>query len=168
MEYRFLGKSGLRVSALSFGSWVTFGDQMDTDKALACMRAAYDAGVNFFDNAEVYAGGQARASWARPSRRPVAPRGPGVSTKISGAARAQRPRSVAQAHGRGHQRRAPAPAGGPPRPLLLPSAGPEHADRGDRLDDEPPDHPGQGAVLGHQRMERAEIMEARHSPARST
>ena len=59
MQYRFLGKSGIKVSALSFGAWVTFGDQLDTDLALKCMTAAYDAGVNFFDNAEVYAAGQA-------------------------------------------------------------------------------------------------------------
>lgn len=58
MEYRRLGKSGLKVSALSFGSWVTFGNQMDVDAALESMRVAYDAGVNFFDNAEVYAQGQ--------------------------------------------------------------------------------------------------------------
>jgi voltage-dependent potassium channel beta subunit len=58
MEYRYLGRSGLKVSALSFGSWVTFGDQMDTDAAEACMTAAYDAGVNFFDNAEAYAQGE--------------------------------------------------------------------------------------------------------------
>ncbi|MEO9887015.1 MAG: aldo/keto reductase [Balneola sp.] len=54
MEYRFLGKSGLKVSALSFGSWVTFGEQVDTDLAYNQMKAAYDAGVNFFDNAEGY------------------------------------------------------------------------------------------------------------------
>jgi len=58
MNYRRLGKSGLKVSELSFGSWVTFGNQMDVDKALDCMKAAYDAGVNFFDNAEGYARGQ--------------------------------------------------------------------------------------------------------------
>lgn len=58
MEYRYLGKSGLKVSALSFGSWVTFGNQMDVDFALSSMKVAYDAGVNFFDNAEVYANGQ--------------------------------------------------------------------------------------------------------------
>jgi voltage-dependent potassium channel beta subunit len=57
MEYRFLGRSGLQVSALSFGSWVTFGEQIDTGMAFECMRAAYDAGVNFFDNAEGYAAG---------------------------------------------------------------------------------------------------------------
>lgn len=74
MEYRYLGKSGLKVSALSFGSWVTFGKQMDVDKALDCMKIAYDAGVNFFDNAEVYAQGQSeeimgkairKAGWKR-------------------------------------------------------------------------------------------------------
>ena len=59
MEYRFLGNSGLKVSALSFGAWVTFGPQMNEDKAAECMNAAWDAGVNFFDNAEVYADGVA-------------------------------------------------------------------------------------------------------------
>ncbi|MDX9865614.1 MAG: aldo/keto reductase [Anaerolineaceae bacterium] len=58
MEYRRLGKSGLQVSALSLGSWVTFGKQVDIDKAIENMKAAYDAGVNFFDNAEGYEGGQ--------------------------------------------------------------------------------------------------------------
>lgn len=57
MEYRFLGKSGLKVSALSFGSWVTFGEQVDTDLAYDQMKTAYDAGVNFFDNAEGYENG---------------------------------------------------------------------------------------------------------------
>ncbi len=57
MEYRNLGRSGLQVSALSFGSWVTFGSQIDKDLAYACMEAAYEAGVNFFDNAEAYADG---------------------------------------------------------------------------------------------------------------
>jgi voltage-dependent potassium channel beta subunit len=59
MEYRFLGNSGLKVSALSFGAWVTFGPQMNEDKAAECMHLAHDAGVNFFDNAEVYAAGLA-------------------------------------------------------------------------------------------------------------
>ena len=59
MEYRFLGDSGLKVSALSFGAWVTFGPQMNEEKAAACMHAAFDAGCNFFDNAEVYAAGVA-------------------------------------------------------------------------------------------------------------
>jgi len=59
MEYRFLGDSGLKVSALSFGAWVTFGSQIDEDIAAECMHAAWEAGVNFFDNAEVYADGVA-------------------------------------------------------------------------------------------------------------
>lgn len=59
MNYRRLGQSGLQVSELSFGSWVTYGNQMDVKKAIDCMAAAFDAGVNFFDNAEVYAKGQA-------------------------------------------------------------------------------------------------------------
>jgi voltage-dependent potassium channel beta subunit len=59
MEYRYLGNSGLKVSALSFGAWVTFGSQADVEEAERCMTAAYEAGVNFFDNAEVYADGVA-------------------------------------------------------------------------------------------------------------
>ena len=58
MEYRHLGKAGIRVSELSFGSWVTFHNQADVNTAADMMAAAYDAGVNFFDNAEVYAGGE--------------------------------------------------------------------------------------------------------------
>ena len=58
MNYRRLGRSGLRVSELSFGSWVTYGNQLDGNAARECMAAAYDAGVNFFDNAQVYAAGK--------------------------------------------------------------------------------------------------------------
>ncbi|HWP17530.1 MAG TPA: aldo/keto reductase [Burkholderiaceae bacterium] len=58
MQYRRLGRSGLQVSVLSYGSWVTYANQIDTRAARECMAAAFDAGVNFFDNAEVYAGGQ--------------------------------------------------------------------------------------------------------------
>ncbi len=61
MEYRRLGSSGLKVSVLSFGSWVTFHNQLGNDTALQCMEAAWNAGVNFFDNAEVYAGGKSEA-----------------------------------------------------------------------------------------------------------
>jgi len=59
MEYRYLGRSGLKVSALSFGAWVTFGEQVGNDVAYDCMSAAVEAGVNFFDNAEAYADGKA-------------------------------------------------------------------------------------------------------------
>lgn len=65
MEYRYLGKSGLRLSALSFGSWVTFGNQVDLTSARAMMRLAYDAGINFFDNAEVYADGKSEEIMGR-------------------------------------------------------------------------------------------------------
>ena len=58
MEYRRLGKSGLKVSELSYGSWVTFSFQLDKSKAKKTMKHAYDAGINFFDNAEVYAAGE--------------------------------------------------------------------------------------------------------------
>jgi voltage-dependent potassium channel beta subunit len=57
MKYRRLGRSGLKVSELSFGSWVTYGNQLDTRAARELMAAAFDAGVNFFDNAEIYAKG---------------------------------------------------------------------------------------------------------------
>ena len=74
MEYRYLGNSGLKISALSLGAWVTFGEQMDLDAAYIVMKEAFDHGVNFFDNAEAYAEGQAevlmgkvikKAGWKR-------------------------------------------------------------------------------------------------------
>jgi len=74
MEYRYLGKSGLQVSALSLGAWVTMGNQIGEDTSYECMQAAYAAGVNFFDNAEAYAHGNAeivmgnvlkKAGWKR-------------------------------------------------------------------------------------------------------
>ncbi|HAE32118.1 MAG TPA: aldo/keto reductase, partial [Flavobacteriales bacterium] len=58
MEYRRLGKSGLRVSELSLGSWLTFGKQIELNTAKELMKTAYDGGVNFFDNAEIYARGE--------------------------------------------------------------------------------------------------------------
>src|SRR5271170_2947295 len=58
MEYRRLGKAGVKVSALSLGSWVTFGQQIGDDVAAELMKTAYDNGINFFDNAEAYAGGR--------------------------------------------------------------------------------------------------------------
>ncbi|MBK9272163.1 MAG: aldo/keto reductase [Saprospiraceae bacterium] len=76
MEYRNLGKSGLKISALSFGSWITFGKQIDDHTALNLMACAYDHGINFFDNAEIYSKGQSeiimgqnlkKLSWDRTS-----------------------------------------------------------------------------------------------------
>ncbi|HSV85259.1 MAG TPA: aldo/keto reductase [Levilinea sp.] len=59
MEYRRLGKAGIKVSALSLGAWVTYGGQVGEEVAEQCMAAAFEHGVNFFDNAEVYADGNA-------------------------------------------------------------------------------------------------------------
>jgi len=58
MEYRRMGSAGLKLSALSLGSWVTYGRQVDVDAAAACMKAAWEEGVNFFDNAEAYEAGK--------------------------------------------------------------------------------------------------------------
>ena len=65
MEYRRLGRSGLQVSVLSFGSWVTFGPQLDEGLGADCLAAAYDAGVNFFDNAEGYEAGKSESIMGR-------------------------------------------------------------------------------------------------------
>lgn len=74
MEHRRLGRSGLQVSVLSFGSWVSFGPQLDVGRAADCLDAAHDAGCNFFDNAEAYAQGESerimgeairKLGWAR-------------------------------------------------------------------------------------------------------
>ncbi len=59
MQYRHLGKAGIQVSELSLGSWLTFKDKSAVDSTVEMMAAAYDAGVNFFDNAEIYASGKA-------------------------------------------------------------------------------------------------------------
>ncbi len=76
MEYRRLGKSGLQVSTLSFGSWITFGKQIENNTADELLSIAYDNGINFFDNAEIYAAGKSEQvmgsilknkDWARSS-----------------------------------------------------------------------------------------------------
>lgn len=65
MEYRKMGKTGLQLSTLSFGSWVTFHKQINDSIADELMGIAYDAGVNFFDNAEVYAAGESEKMMGR-------------------------------------------------------------------------------------------------------
>lgn len=65
MQYRRLGKSGLQVSLLSFGAWITFGNQIGEDVATDLMKTAYDGGINFFDNAEAYAAGEAERVMGR-------------------------------------------------------------------------------------------------------
>ena len=88
MEYRRLGRSGLQVSEFSFGAWVTFGKQVGADDAASIMATAYDAGINFFDNAEAYERGNAelvmgealsRLNWPRESF--------AVSSKVFGGTR---------------------------------------------------------------------------------
>ena len=69
MEYRRLGQSGLKLSALSYGSWVTFSFQLDDSDAEKMLHTAYDAGVNFFDNAEVYAEGESERIMGRVLRK---------------------------------------------------------------------------------------------------
>lgn len=76
MQYRKLGKTGIQISAVSFGSWLTFGKQIENNIAETLMHTAYDAGINFFDNAEIYSRGQSeivmgnilkKAAWPRSS-----------------------------------------------------------------------------------------------------
>lgn len=95
MEYRRLGKSGLKVSALSLGSWLTFGHQIEDKVAEELMDIAYEGGVNFFDNAEGYAGGKSeivmgnilkKKSWDRNSYI--------VSTKIYFGAEEKKPNMI--------------------------------------------------------------------------
>src|SRR4051794_19781914 len=59
MEFRHLGRSGLRISEITYGNWITHGGQVEADAATACVRAALDAGITTFDTADVYAGGRA-------------------------------------------------------------------------------------------------------------
>ena len=65
MEYRKMGKTGLQLSVLSYGSWVTFGKQINDSVSDRLMSIAYDNGVNFFDNAEVYARGESEKMMGR-------------------------------------------------------------------------------------------------------
>jgi voltage-dependent potassium channel beta subunit len=74
MNYRRLGRSGLKVSELSLGSWVTYGNQLDAAAARECMAAAWDRGVNFFDNAEVYASGKSEELMGEAFRKLAWPR----------------------------------------------------------------------------------------------
>ncbi len=81
MEYRRLGNRGLKLSALSFGFWVTFKDQVDTKLAERCIGTGYDAGVNYFDNSEAYANGESERIMGQ------ALKNPHVSSVILGASR---------------------------------------------------------------------------------
>ena len=99
MDYRHLGRSGMLVSALSYGNWITHGSQIEEDAAAACVKAALDVGITTFDTADVYAIGRGRVRT-----------GPGAQARAAGVrrdlhqglladgAQPQRPRPVAQAH----------------------------------------------------------------------
>ena len=63
MRYRNLGDSDLEVSEISLGSWLTYGEGVDRDQTEACTRAAFDAGINFFDTSNVYGQGTAEDAW---------------------------------------------------------------------------------------------------------
>jgi voltage-dependent potassium channel beta subunit len=83
MEYRRLGKAGLKVSALSLGSWVTFGKQVNTSDAKTLLKTAHDAGINFFDNAEGYEAGESERIMGGAINRLGLPRGTfAVSSKV--------------------------------------------------------------------------------------
>ena len=69
MQYRRLGQSALKLSALSYGSWITFGTTLDDRAARDCLACAYDHGINFFDSAEVYLGGEAERMLGRAIKR---------------------------------------------------------------------------------------------------
>ena len=83
MIYRHLGSAGIKVSVISLGSWVTYGSQVDIDTAAQMIKYAYDHGVNYFDNAESYAGGQSEVIMGQAFRRLGLRRGSYlVSTKL--------------------------------------------------------------------------------------
>ncbi|KAJ1502002.1 hypothetical protein HMI55_003105, partial [Coelomomyces lativittatus] len=69
MEYRYLGNSGLKVSALSLGGWITYGGQVGEELSYKCIKTAYEHGINFFDTAEVYVAGQCETDMGRAFKR---------------------------------------------------------------------------------------------------
>ena len=68
MEYRHLGQSGLMVSEIAYGNWITHGDQVEEQAAATCVRAALDEGITTFDTADAYAGGRAEVVVGRAAR----------------------------------------------------------------------------------------------------
>ncbi len=67
MKHRYLGRSGLLISEIAYGNWVTHGSQVEEDAAVSCVRAALDAGITTFDTADVYAAGRAESVLGRPA-----------------------------------------------------------------------------------------------------
>ncbi|KAI9187802.1 hypothetical protein H9P43_002193 [Blastocladiella emersonii ATCC 22665] len=98
-EYRYLGRSGLRVSALSLGGWITYGGQCGADTTYQCMKAAYDLGINFFDTAEVYAAGQSEVDMGNAIKKLGAKRSDLViSTKIFWGGKGPNSRGLSRKH----------------------------------------------------------------------
>ena len=157
MEYRRLGSSGLQLSALSFGAWVTFGNRVGRSEARNLIALAYDRGINFFDNAETYAAGEAERVMGDVLADLRLPRDAWcVSSKVYfGAVRDPRP--TQRGLSRKHVIEACHQALTRLRVDYLDlyfchRPDPGYADRGNRRGDGSPRAPGQGAVLGHQRM----------------
>ena len=154
MEYRRLGRSGLKVSVLSFGSWVTFGPQLDEGLAADCLAAAYDAGVNFFDNAEAYSAGEserimgeaiAAARLAPPQLRASPPSCSGASTTSVNMQQHAQPQVPAR---RPSTDRSSASAS-TSSTCLLPPGRPGDAHRGDGVGHVRHHRARQGPLLGH-------------------
>jgi aryl-alcohol dehydrogenase-like predicted oxidoreductase len=135
MRYRRLGRAGLQVSELSLGSWITYANQVNADAAVEMMAAAFDAGVNFFDNAEAYAGGRSEVVMGEALRRLGWPRLNYVCRRSSSGGLRRRQYRQPQEHAEpqvpdaGHRRLAAALRPRAHRHRVLPPARPEHARR---------------------------------------
>ena len=174
MQYRRLGSSGLQLSALSFGAWVTFGSQIGRVDRARPDRRRLGPRHQLLRQRRDLRQRRGREGDGRRDRRP-APAARRLLRVEQGLLRRRRrtaadpARPVAQARHRCLPRRAQAPARGLPRPLLLPPPRSGHADRGNRAGDGRAGPPGQGAVLGHVGMDRRRRSARRtRSPARST
>ena len=151
MNYRRLGRSGLKVSELSLGSWVTYGGQVEAEASLGCIHEALDHGVNFLDSADVYANGNAETVIGK-AIKGLARHELVLSTKVFYP-------TMKGANGRGLSRKHI-------HESIHASLGrlgvqyvdlyfchrfdPENSARGNRVRNERPGSPGQGSVLGHE------------------
>ena len=130
MRYRKLGDSDIEVSEISLGSWLTYGAGVERDQTEACTRAAFDAGINFFDTSNIYGRGAAETAWGEvlsglPARL-LRARHQGLLPDVR-----DRPRPLARADPQAARRLARAAADRLRRPLPVPPPRPGDADRGD-------------------------------------
>ena len=156
MEFRYLGNSGLKISEITYGNWLTHGSQVENDVATQCVRAALDEGISTFDTADVYANtkaetvlGEALKGERRESLE--------IFTKVywpTGPGRQERHRAVAQAHHGVDQRVADAAADRLRRPLPGPPLRRGDPARGDDAGLRRRRTPGQGALHRRQRVDR--------------